>query len=86
MGDASVWVPSAAVVIVGGLNYLGTRRVHREVKTGNTKTAGQLAAITRGRQIDTDVAEGDQTDDERHYVAQYLEERHEHDRRPPPDA
>jgi hypothetical protein len=69
-----------AIVIVGALNYLATRRVHNEVKTGNAKTSGQLNVITRGRQINSDIPAIDQTEDEQHYVREYLEDRHHEDR------
>lgn len=77
--DASVWLPSAALVlgaIITAWGQWATRSklgaLHNEVKTGNDKTSGQLASITRGRQIDEDIPPEDQTEDEAHYVDQYL--------------
>jgi hypothetical protein len=77
--DLAEWGGPVAVVIAGALNYLATRRVHEEVRSGNDKTSGQLNAITRGRQINQDIPAGQQTSDEKHYVEQYLEGRRRED-------
>jgi hypothetical protein len=92
--DASVWLPSAALVLVALITAWGQSRtrsglkdvsqgiqeVHQEVRTGNDKTAGQLSVITRGRQIDADIPAGEQSSDQKHYVEQYLEGRHTDDK------
>jgi len=80
--DASVWMPSAALVLVALITawgQRGTRRgfrdvtaavgdVHDEVKTGNHKTSGQLAALSEGRRVQADVPEAQRTEDEQGYV------------------
>jgi hypothetical protein len=79
--DASVWVPSVALVLgalITAWGQRGTRRavreVHDEVRTGNTKTSGNLLALSEGRRIRADVPESLRTQDERHYVEQVTED------------
>jgi hypothetical protein len=80
--DASVWLPSAALVlgaIITAIGQFATRRglrdvsgavqeVHAEVKTGNHKTIGGLQALAEGRRIREDIEPGDRTHDEQGYV------------------
>jgi hypothetical protein len=80
--DASVWLPSAALVLVALITawgQRGTRRglrdvsdavgdVHDEVRTGNHKTIGGLQALSEGRRIQADVLQADRTEDEQGYV------------------
>jgi hypothetical protein len=67
----AIAVPSASVIIAAVITNRRVGKVHDEVKTGNRQTVGTLSAIAHGRDIDTDIPEGDRSESDQHYVDLY---------------
>jgi hypothetical protein len=74
-GWASILVPSGAVIVSAWITTRKVGKVHDEVRTGNRQTIGTLSSIAHGRDISTDIPEGERSGSDRHYVEMYDQDR-----------